>query len=65
MSLEYLNKQYGLAELYLNKLYSTYRFRDTSSKFDLHSSERRMLPNTTRTKSKLTKKEGTELMRKV
>lgn len=26
MSLEFFNKQYGLAELYLNKLYSTYRF---------------------------------------
>lgn len=34
--------------------------------FDLHSSRRRMLPSTTRTKSsKLTNKEGTELMREV
>lgn len=31
--------------------------------FDLHSSRRRMLPSTTRTKSKLINKEGTALMR--
>lgn len=33
--------------------------------FDLHSSRRRMLPSTTRTKSKLINKEGTALMREV